>query len=333
MLYREAFLLLFFFTCFQEKSRAQVTSSLVLIDSNVLHIADPTVFQNKGLYYLYGTVEGASGNGFLVYTSSDLKAWKLSKLNNGYALKKGDAFGTSGFWAPQVFSYGNKFYMAYVANENIAIAQGSSPLGPFIQKSKTPLVAPVKQIDPFVFIDRDGKKYLYHVRLNKGNRIFVAEMTGDFSAVKEETLKECVTALEPWEITANALWPVAEGPAILKRGKLYYLFYTANDFRNPDYAVGYATSAHPLGPWKKHSKNPILSKALVGFNGTGHGDFFQKNKELFYVLHTHNSNSKVGPRNTALIKMKFVKGRKENDYIIAEGESFSFLKTQAGPTD
>jgi beta-xylosidase len=326
--YCKIFLLLFLVSCFSTNVNAQPKDASLSIDSNVLHIADPTVFQHKGLYYLYGTVERASGNGFLVYTSTDLKTWTLSTLNNGYALKKGDAFGSTGFWAPQVFLYRSTFYMAYVANENIAIAESSSPLGPFTQKTIGPLTAPVKQIDPFIFIDADGKKYLYHVRLAKGNRIIVAEMTDDFSAVKEETVKECITASVPWENTANAPWPVAEGPAILKHRGLYYLFYTANDFRNPDYAVGYATSAHPLGPWKKYAKNPIINKALVGINGTGHGDFFNKRKELYYVLHTHNSNTKVGPRNSALIRMKIIKGKKENDYLLAEGETFHFLKSK-----
>ena len=31
----------------------------------------------------------------------------------------------------------------------------------------------------------------------------------------------------------------------MKRKKLYYLFYSANDFRNIDYAMGYATSFSP----------------------------------------------------------------------------------------
>ncbi|MEJ7676977.1 MAG: family 43 glycosylhydrolase [Segetibacter sp.] len=84
--------------------------------------------------------------------------------------------------------------MAYVANENIAIAESRSPLGPFTQKIKQPLKAPVKQIDPFVFIDGDGKKYLYHVRLSNGNKLFVAEMSDDFSAIKPQTLQECITA-------------------------------------------------------------------------------------------------------------------------------------------
>lgn len=296
-------------------------------DSSVIHLADPAIFYHDNIYYLYGTVERNTGNGFLVYTSSDLKNWKLSELNNGYALKKGDAFGRSGFWAPQVFTYQDKFYMAYVANEQIAIAESDNPAGPFAQKLKDSLATAVKQIDPFVFIDEDGKKYLYHVRLIKGNRIFVARINDDFSAIDTSTLRECIAATEPWENTASAPWPVAEGPSVIKHKGLYYLFYTANDFRSPDYAVGYATSKHPLGPWTKHTGNPILHKSMTGINGTGHGDFFNSGKRLFYVFHTHNSNQKVGPRKTAIIKSRFRKakdGRK--DELVMDLKSFYFLR-------
>ncbi|HKO79298.1 MAG TPA: glycoside hydrolase family 43 protein, partial [Chitinophagaceae bacterium] len=289
--------------------------------------ADPSIFHHNNMYYLYGTVEENAGMGFLIYISTDLKNWKLPDKNNGYALRKGEAFGRSGFWAPQVFSYQDKFYMAYTANEQIAIAESESPAGPFKQTRKDSLSATVKQIDPFVFIDEDGKKYLYHVRLINGNRIFVATMNDDFSSIQPETLRECITATESWENTAKAPWPVAEGPSVIKHKGVYYLFYTANDFRNPDYAVGYATSNHPLGPWKKHEDNPILTKTMIGINGTGHGDFFSNGKELFYVFHTHNSNAKLGPRNTALAKAKFRKGKKnEIDSLIIESKGFYFLQ-------
>lgn len=280
-----------------------------------MYLADPTIFVDKGKYYLYGT---GDPDGYKVYVSDYLKTWKLSDKNEGFALKKNEAFGSRGFWAPQVFQHGGKYYMAYTANENIAIAQGDSPTGPFTQKELLPLQAPVKQIDPFVFIDDDGKKYLYHVRLENGNRIFVAEMENDFSAIKPETLKECISADQPWENTTGA-WPVTEGPSIIKQNGIYYLFYSANDFRNPDYAVGYATSSHPTGPWKKYAGNPILHKKLIGQNGTGHGDFFSMDKQLYYVFHTHNSDSKVGPRRTALIKVKF-----EGEWKV-DKESFIFL--------
>ncbi len=277
-------------------------------NDSTIHLADPTIFNDKGTYYLYGTVEGNADRGFLVYTSKDMKSWKIpAEARDGYALRKGDAFGDKQFWAPQVFAYNNKFYMAYVANENIAVAESNSPLGPFTQTAKTALSAPVKQIDPFVFIDDDGKKYLYHVRLINGNKLFVAEMTADFSAIKPETLRECINATEDWENTTHA-YPVAEGPSILKHNNLYYFIYTANDFRNPDYAVGYAVSSSPYGPWKKYTGNPILSRKNTGKNGTGHGDFIKDEKgNLFYVFHTHNSDTRVAPRTTAIIKARFTK--------------------------
>lgn len=289
-----------------------------------IHLADPSIFVHKGKYYLYGTGDQNAGQGFRVYVSQDLKTWKLSDLNDGYALKKGEVFGDKGFWAPQVFQHAGKYYMAYTANENIAIAESDDPAGPFTQKEKISLQAPVKQIDPFVFIDDDGKKYLYHVRLDKGNRIFVAEMEDDLSAIKPETLRECIAAEQPWENTTGK-WPVAEGPSIIKRKDIYYLFYSANDFRNPDYAVGYATSNNPLGPWTKHDANPILNKQTIGQNGTGHGDFFTMNKQLYYVFHTHNSEIKVGPRKTAVIKVKFDKPKKSSGQWRVEKESFIFL--------
>jgi beta-xylosidase len=149
---------------------------------------------------------------------------------------------------------------------------------------------------------------LYHVRLTNGNKIFVAETTDDFSAIKPETLQECITATQPWENTANANWAVTEGPSVLKRNNLYYLFYTANDFRNPDYAMGYAVSNKPIGPWQKYAGNPILTKKVIGINGPGHGDLvIDKNKKAFFVFHTHNSDSAVYPRKTATIEVKFSK--------------------------
>jgi len=295
--------------------------------SSRINLADPTIFHYKDTYYLYGTVEGGANGGFLVYTSRDMKNWEGPKgAKNGYALMKGDAFGDKGFWAPQVFKYNNKFYMAYTANEHIAIAQSDSPLGPFTQQVKEPLAAPVKQIDPFVFIDNDGKKYLYHVRLTEGNRLFVAEMTDDFSAIKPETLKEVLSAKEPWENTAKAEWPVSEGPSILKHNGLYYLVYSANDFRNPDYAVGYAVSKSPVGPWQKYKGNPVLSRKDIGINGTGHGDFVRNSKgDLYYVFHTHQSNTTVGPRITAIVKAHFAKDKASGiDKLVIEKNSFYY---------
>lgn len=286
-------------------------------------LADPTIFYHKGTYYLYGTGSGNKPNGFKVFTSVDKKNW----IDRGHALKEGESFGDKGFWAPQVFEYNRKFYMAYTASEHIALAEADSPLGPFTQKVIKPIDANTRMIDPFVFFD-SGKIYLYHVRLQNGNRIFVAELNDDFSTIKEGTLKECINASsQPWEDTQNAKWKVAEGPTVLKHRSLYYMLYSANDFRNPDYAIGYATAPTPTGPWNKYTGNPIISRKDVKINGPGHGDvLIDKNGKMLYVLHVHNSNIMVSPRKTAIVNIKFVKEKNAPDKIIADFSTFRFLK-------
>ncbi|MFI2742444.1 glycoside hydrolase family 43 protein [Zhouia sp. PK063] len=293
-------------------------------------MADPTIYSDGTTYYLYGTKElepDAPGQGFLVYTSTDLKTWEgpVGK-HKKFALLKGDAFGDKGFWAPQILKYQQQYYIAYTANEHIALATSNSPLGPFTNTKKNDLKANVKQIDPFIFIDNDGKKYLYHVRLNNGNRIFVAELTDDLK-IKPETLIECIHGEKHWENTANSSWPVTEGPTVIKHKGLYYLLYSANDYRNPDYAVGYATSTNPMGPWKKSDQSPIIHKSLLGYNGTGHGDLFiDKTGQLKYVFHTHFDETKAGPRKTAIVDIDFIPQPNGADILKINPKTFYFLK-------
>ncbi|MEJ7767168.1 MAG: family 43 glycosylhydrolase [Chitinophagaceae bacterium] len=123
---------------------------------------------------------------------------------------------------------------------------------------------------------------------------------------------------------------MTEGPTIIKRKDLYYLFYTANDFRNPDYAVGYAVSSSPYGPWKKYTGNPILSRKNIGTNGTGHGDFdLNKRRNLVYVFHTHYSPTKATPRKTAIIKASFSKGKVNGeDQVSVDPTTFYFPQVE-----
>lgn len=309
-----------------------LSSSIVYADENLgeqLFQADPTIFAYGDKYYLYGTNEADASKGYKVFESDDLIHWTSPDgENDRYVLNKGDAFGTTGFWAPQVFLYEGTYYMAYTANEQIAIAKSDSPIGPFTQSDKQALLKNTsnKSIDPFVYFDDDGQVYLYYVELNGGNNICVAKMKDDLSGIVEGTKKECIKARKQWENTNNASWPVAEGPTVIKRNGTYYLFYSANDFRNPDYAVGYATSSSPMGPWKK-SNSPLISKNELKINGTGHGDIFTgPNNELYYVLHTHNSNSKPTPRRTATVKLDYTPNVEGIGTFSVDVNSFSYLE-------
>lgn len=295
--------------------------------AQAIYEADPTIYYENGMYYLYGT---SGDTGILVYQSTDLKSWTgpVGKTE-GYALMKGKSFGTTGFWAPQVFKYKESYYMAYTANEQIAIAKSNSPLGPFVQDTFKHLSGTGKQIDPYVFFDTDGKPYLYHVKLQNGNRIFVSQMDDELKDVISGTTKECVSGTEQWENTEHTGWPVTEGPTVVKKDKYYYLIYSANDFRSKDYAVGYAIATSPAGPWKKYNDNPIISRGKLGANGTGHGDLFKDQSGKYrYVMHTHFSATEVAPRRTGIIDMQFTAGNDGPDLLTADSNTFKLLSRQ-----
>jgi len=292
-----------------------------------IYLADPTVFYEDGKYYLYGTDGFNADSGFHVAVSDDLLHWE--KMRDGKrALGRGESFGSKGFWAPQVFRHHGRYHMAYTANEHIAIAYSDKPAGPFKQTLMKTIDAGVKQIDPFVFKDDDGKLYLYHVRLQNGNRIFVAELKSDLSGILPGTLQECISAVndpQPWENTQQVKWTVTEGPTVIKQGSVYYMFYSANDFRNPDYAVGYAVADSPYGPWKKYKGNPVIGKSITGSNGSGHGDIVRdKAGKFYYVFHTHFSGEKVAPRKTAIMNLRFT-GNGNTESVTADALSFKYL--------
>jgi beta-xylosidase len=58
----------------------------------------------------------------------------------------------------------------------------------------------------------------------------------------------------------DAAWEgdLIEAPTLWRDGDTYYLFYSANDYGSPSYAVGYATASRVLGPYRDGPGNPIL---------------------------------------------------------------------------
>ncbi|MCA1280663.1 glycoside hydrolase family 43 protein [Saccharopolyspora sp. 7B] len=68
----------------------------------------------------------------------------------------------------------------------------------------------------------------------------------------------------------------------------YFLTYSANNFANSFYGVGYAVADDPLGPWRKSPANPVLAQdAGQGLYSTGHGSVIASpdSTELYYVHH------------------------------------------------
>ncbi|RKD89834.1 glycoside hydrolase family 43 protein [Mangrovibacterium diazotrophicum] len=272
---------------------------------NPVTFGDPFILEHDGTFYMYGTSNAEIG--IQVFQSTDLKHWSgPAGERYGYALYRDDVWGNYGFWAPEIYELDNRFYMFFSVQEHIAVAVSDSPLGPFVQENKTPLLT-TQAIDTHLFIDEDGRKYLYYVAFTDGNVIWMCEMNDDYLSIKENTIQECFGVSQPWENSQKEpVAKVTEGPYILKHNGLYYLVYSANHFASPDYGIGYATAPSPTGPWTKYEGNPIVASDS-DIVGTGHCAFFTDLEgNLNVVYHSHYSKTSVQPRLVHINQCRFV---------------------------
>lgn len=286
----------------------------------ITNIGDPFVMKYKGKYYLYPT--DRSNKGFSVWVSDNMVDW----VDKGLAFDRSHSenkWGTKKFWAPEVVEYKGVFYMTYSAaiadgKLKMRIASATDPTGPFVNYSE-----PFFEDDKFSYIDGniliDGDSiYMYYVKDCSRNiingkhisQIYVAQLSPDFKKLVEEPTL-CIEPNQAWESLAKK-YQWNEGPFAMKKDGLYYLFYSSNYFASIKYAVGYATSSSPKGPWTKYAGNPVLKKnreLLV--SGPGHCCITTSpdDSEYFMVYHTHTNFTKPsGDRNVFIDRMTFNEG-------------------------
>ena len=304
---------IFLFSCKSPQvSREKINSD------DLIPLADPFILLYQDTYYAYGT--GAT-DGIEVMTSKDLQAWKrIPQL----ALHKKDSYGEKWFWAPEVYYVNHRFYMYYTAEEHICVATSDSPLGPFVQEFQKPMFEDEKSIDNSLFIDDDGKAYLFFDRFNDGLNIWVAELEEDLMTIKEETMRPCIHVSQDWE----EVWPrVNEGSFVVKHNGVYYMTYSANSYESPFYGIGCATATEIMGEWTKYPHNPLLQKPgnLVG---VGHSSLFKDKKgDWKIVFHAHNDINKIHPRNMYISNVGFKKINGVEQLYIAPDFKIPFLVT------
>ncbi|MDD4697769.1 MAG: glycoside hydrolase family 43 protein [Fermentimonas sp.] len=265
-------------------------------------LADPFILLYDDTYYAYGT---GSPDGIEVITSKDLINWKkVDNERNGLALHKSDSYGDKWFWAPEVYFVNDKFYMYYSAEEHMCVATSDSPLGPFVQDEKLPMLPGEKTIDNSLFIDDDGTPYLFFDRFNDGLNIWVAELEKDLKTIKKETLHQCIHVSQKWE----EVWPrVNEGAFVIKQDGIYYMTYSANSYESQFYGIGCATATDIMGEWTKYTHNPLLQKPGNLF-GVGHSSMFKDKDGLWrIVFHAHQSETEIHPRNMFISDVYFKK--------------------------
>ncbi|TWD84047.1 glycosyl hydrolase family 43 [Kribbella amoyensis] len=186
-----------------------------------------------------------------------------------------------GYWAPDVRYVDGQYYMYYSApgstalDAAIGLATAPTPAGPWTDIGH-PVVnfvadSEVMEIDPMMFIDDDGTKYLYYGSFRRGG-LHVVKLSADGRTTVGQSHQ--VVAGERGE----AAW-------VTKRGPWYYLFYSGygccmGDVGGGGYPVLAGRSTSPTGPFLDANGVSLAAKEPGGtivnsFNGntlaaTGH---------------------------------------------------------------
>lgn len=214
-------------------------------------------------------------------------------------------------------------------NFRIGVAMADKPTGPFLEISDKPLFDPGYPVIDANILQHKGKTYLYYSRCCykhpvesevaqwardqnlfkeiEESWVYGVEISDDFTSI----IGEPVLLLQPptmmndpqteWEsrsVTAgevNRRW--TEGSFAFTYNDKIYMMYSANFFGGEHYAVGYAVSGDPLGPFVKAENNPVLEKNTGSggeVTGTGHNMVFRsKDDQKMYTVY-HGRTQKTG---------------------------------------
>jgi beta-xylosidase len=261
-----------------------------VIDANM---PDPFVLDTGDEYYLYSTTNITYNYPYA--TSDDLVTWEVQ----GEAMPRLPIWANGNTWAPEVTETPAGYVMYFTArapqlvrpdgagSQCVGVAVSPDPGGPFVSDSREPLVCQVDlggTIDASIVRDVDDSLWLIYK--NDGNccglptRFFMRPMSEDgLTFAGDEIEVEGIVNDQPWE------GGVVEAPTIHFHEGTYYLFYSANDYAGPDYAVGYATSSSLTGPYQDAQENPILATAGTAI-GPGHQTIIaDRDGDLWLVYH------------------------------------------------
>jgi beta-xylosidase len=233
-----------------------------MADLSQQYFADPALVAFAGRYYIYPTTDGSpdwSSTEFRVLSSDDLQSWH----DDGVVLRLGaDVLWADRFaWAPAAAQKNGVYYLYFTADDNIGVAYGASPTGPFIDSGQ-PIVArdahPGRAIDPSVFTDEDGTRYLVW-----GNGV------ANFARLDDDMLGVDDSSVVTWEDPT-----FREAAHVHRHGGSYYLTWSENDTREPEYRVRWAVGPSPTGPWQ-HGGVLLEQRPDHGILATGHHSILQ----------------------------------------------------------
>ena len=271
-----------------------------------IHIRDPYIFAEDGVYYLYGTRIGVNGvpkpcTGLDVYTSRDLEDW--SEPYECFT-RPDDFWANWDFFAPEVHKYKGRYYMfasfrSLDHNRASQILKADSPMGPFVTISDGPMT-PADRVclDGTLFVDENEQPWI----------VFCHEWTqiadGTMCATRlSDDLSKTIGEPELLFPASDAKWVfsldpnedghyVTDGPFFhrLQNGTLIMLW--SSFIAKLGYVQTYAVSESGTlkGPWKQQD-DPLYKK------DGGHGMIFRDfDNQLYLILHQPNGRPFERPR-------------------------------------
>lgn len=263
--------------------------------------ADPFVLKYCGEYWAYSTGFWSDGHCFGILHSRDLVDWE--EIGSAMAPLPG---GHTCYWAPEVSYDNGRFLMYYsVGNEErmqIRVAVADGPAGPFVDRG-CQLTTEEFAIDPHVFVDEDGAKYLFYAtdflsHTHIGTGIVMDRMIDWFSLAGKP--RPITRARYAWQVydpqrtsKGGARWHTVEGPSVLKRKGRYYQMFSGGNWQNISYGVSYAFSDDLAATeeWQQVSDGskvlPILRTLPGKVVGPGHNSVVRgpDNQQWFCVYH------------------------------------------------
>lgn len=246
--------------------------------------ADPAVVEFRGEYYMFVT------RSLGYWHSPDLLNWSFITPDKWYF---------QGSNAPAAFNY--KDSVLYVAGDpsgSMSILYTDNP-----KKGDWKAVPAIinNLQDPALFIDDDGKAFMFWgssnkfpIRaklLDKDRRFRPSDETFDLFNLDE--------AKHGWERFGEnhadtVLGGYIEGPWMTKFNDTYYLQYAAPGTEFNVYADGVYTSKSPLGPYKYAPNNPVFYKPGGFANGAGHGSTVKGPAGQFWHFGSMAVNVNIG---------------------------------------
>lgn len=227
--------------------------------------ADPAVVRFRGEYYMFVT----RSNGY--WHSKDLLDWDFIAPKDWYP---------QGSNAPAAHNY--KDSVLYVTGDpsgSMSILYSDNPKSG--EWKATPAILHNLQ-DPDLFIDDDGKAYMFWGSSNV-YPIRGMELDKNHRFLPKGEVKELFNLDMPrhgWERfgenhSDTVLGGYIEGPWLTKHNGKYYMQYGAPGTEFNVYADGVYVADHPMGPYTYQKHNPVSYKPGGYMNGAGHGSTVQ----------------------------------------------------------